>query len=207
MAKKGNSSNRWLQEHFDDAFVKRSKEEGYRSRAAYKLLEIDQKDKLFRPGMRIVDLGAAPGGWSQVAGEKLDGNGAVIAMDILPMGPMPDVAFLQGDFREEAVLNQLLEMVGGEPIDLVLSDMAPNFSGVKSVDIPKALYLVELAHDFARRTLRPGGNLLVKVFQGEGFTSLLQDLRNDFSSVVTRKPSASRDRSRELYLLAKGFKG
>ncbi len=201
------SSGRWLQEHFDDEFVKRAQAEGYRSRAAYKLIEIDQKDRLLRPGIRVADLGAAPGGWTQVAIRKVGDSGVVVAMDILEMEPVPGATFLQGDFREDTVLEQLLEQVGGEPLDLVLSDMAPNMSGVSVVDIPKAMYLVELAHDFARQTLRPGGDLLMKVFQGEGFEPLMKSLRGDFASVVSRKPKASRDRSREHYLLARKYKG
>ncbi len=201
------SSSRWLQEHFDDEYVKKSQMDGYRSRAAYKLVEIDEKDRLLRPGMRVADLGAAPGGWTQIAVEKVGSQGVVVAMDILEMDPVPGALFLQGDFREDAVLEQLLQHVGGEPLDLVLSDMAPNMSGMSAVDIPKAMFLVELAHDFARQTLKPGGSLLMKVFQGDGFEALLQVLKTDFSAVITRKPKASRGRSRELYLLAKGFKG
>jgi 23S rRNA (uridine2552-2'-O)-methyltransferase len=201
------SSSRWLQEHFEDEYVKRAQADGYRSRAAYKLLEIDQKDRLLRPGLRVADLGAAPGGWTQIAAQKVGKHGIVVAMDILEMEPVPGALFLQGDFREDSVLEQLLERVGGEPLDLVLSDMAPNMSGMSVVDIPKAMFLVELAHDFARQTLRPGGDLLMKVFQGDGFEPLLQALRGDFAQVITRKPKASRDRSRELYLLARKFKG
>ena len=201
------SSGRWLQEHFDDEYVKRSQIDGYRSRAAYKLIEIDEKDRLLKPGMRVADLGAAPGGWTQIAAKKVGGSGVVVAMDILEMEPVQGAEFLQGDFREDVVLEQLLELVGGQPLDLVLSDMAPNMSGMSAVDIPKAMFLVELAHDFARQTLKPGGDLLMKVFQGDGFEQLLQALRSDFRQVITRKPKASRDRSRELYLLARKFKG
>ena len=201
------SSSRWLQEHFDDEYVKRSQVDGYRSRAAYKLIEIDEKDRLLKPGLRIADLGAAPGGWTQIAAQKVGKSGVVVAMDILEMEPVQGAEFLQGDFREDAVLDQLLELVGGEPLDLVLSDMAPNMSGMSAVDIPKAMFLVELAHDFARQTLKPGGDLLMKVFQGDGFEPLLQTLRGDLKQVITRKPKASRDRSRELYLLARKFKG
>ncbi len=201
------SSGRWLKEHFDDEFVKRAQSDGYRSRAVYKLLEIDEKDHLLRPGLRVVDLGAAPGGWTQVAVQKVGERGVVIATDLLEMEPVPGAIFLRGDFREDALLEQLLSRVGGEEIDLVLSDMAPNMSGVPAVDIPKAMVLVEMAHDFARQTLRKGGGLLMKVFQGEGFDQLLQGLRADFQVVITRKPKASRGRSREVYLLAKGFKG
>ncbi len=201
------SSGRWLQEHFDDEYVKRSQIDGYRSRAAYKLIEIDEKDRLLKPGMRVADLGAAPGGWTQIAAKKVGGSGVVVAMDILEMEPVQGAEFLQGDFQEDVVLEQLLERVGGQPLDLVLSDMAPNMSGMSAVDIPKAMFLVELAYDFARQTLKPGGDLLMKVFQGDGFEQLLQALRGDFQQVITRKPKASRDRSRELYLLARKFKG
>ncbi len=201
------SSGRWLQEHFDDEYVKRAQLDGYRSRAAYKLIEIDEKDTLLRSGMRVADLGAAPGGWTQIAASRVGAHGVVVAMDILEMEPLPGAEFLQGDFREQAVLDRLLELVGGEPLDLVLSDMAPNLSGVSAVDIPKAMFLVELAHDFARQTLKPGGDLLMKVFQGDGFEPLLQVLREDFVKVVTRKPKASRGRSRELYLLARKYRG
>ena len=201
------SSSRWLQEHFNDEDVKRSLVDGYRSRAAYKLIEIDEKDHLLRPGLRVADLGAAPGGWSQIAVQKVGKSGVVVAMEILDMEPVHGAEFLKGDFREDSVLEQLLELVGGKPLDLVLSDMAPNMSGMSAVDIPKAMFLVELAHDFARQTLKPGGDLLMKVFQGDGFEQLLQTLRGDFAQVITRKPKASRDRSRELYLLARKFKG
>ena len=201
------SSSRWLQEHFDDEYVRRAKAEGYRSRAVYKLLEIDQKDRLLRPGMRVVDLGAAPGGWSQVVVQRIGSRGSVVGVELLPIEPIAGVNLLQGDFREEVVLEQLLEKVGDEQVDLVLSDMAPNLSGMSTVDIPKAMFLVELAHDFSQRTLRSGGDLLMKVFQGDGFEPLLQALRADFETVLTRKPKASRGRSRELYLLARKFKG
>ncbi len=201
------SSGRWLKEHFDDEFVKRAQSDGYRSRAVYKLLEIDEKDHLLRPGLRVVDLGAAPGGWTQVAVRKVGEKGVVIATDLLEIEPIPGAIFLQGDFREDVLLEQLLSRVGGEEVDLVLSDMAPNMSGVPAVDIPKAMVLVEMAHDFARQTLRKGGDLLMKVFQGEGFDQLLQALRADFQVVITRKPKASRGRSREVYLLARKFKG
>ncbi|HIJ22485.1 MAG: 23S rRNA (uridine(2552)-2'-O)-methyltransferase RlmE [Gammaproteobacteria bacterium] len=204
---KSKSSGRWLQEHFNDEYVKRSQVDGYRSRAAYKLIEINEKDHLLRPGLRIVDLGAAPGGWTQVAAQKVGKSGVVVAMDILDMDPVVGATFLRGDFREESVLEQLLTLLGGEPLDLVLSDMAPNMSGMSAVDIPKAMFLVELAHDFARQTLKPGGDLLMKVFQGDGFDQLLQGLRHDFSTVLTRKPKASRGRSREVYLLARKYRG
>lgn len=200
------SSNRWLREHFDDEFVKRAQAEGWRSRAVYKLQEINERDRLLKPGTTLVDLGAAPGGWSQYAARALGERGRVLALDILPMDALAGVDVIQGDFREEAVFAQLLATLAGTPVDLVISDMAPNTSGLKAVDQPKQMYLVELALDFARQTLRPGGDFLVKVFQGEGFDALLKDLRANFSSVATRKPKASRARSAELYLLARNFR-
>lgn len=201
------SSAGWLREHFDDVYVQKSWVDGYRSRASYKLLEIDEKDALLKPGMRIVDLGAAPGGWSQVVTQKLDGNGTVVASDILPMEPLPDVSFIQGDFTEDAVLDAILAEIAGREFDIVLSDMAPNMSGQASIDQPSAMGLVELALDLARQILKPGGDFLVKVFQGEGFDAYLKDMRSSFDKVVTRKPSASRARSREVYLLGRGFRG
>ena len=200
------SSNRWLQEHFDDEFVKRSQKEGYRSRAVYKLEEIDQKDHLLKPGITLIDLGAAPGGWSQYAARKLKGEGRIIALDILPMEALPEVEFLQGDFLDNAVFEQLLALLGEDRPDLVISDMAPNMSGMNAVDIPRAMYMAELALDLALRVLKPGGGLLVKVFQGEGFDEYLQQLRQHFNRVVMRKPRASRSRSREIYALASGFR-
>jgi 23S rRNA (uridine2552-2'-O)-methyltransferase len=196
-----------MKEHFDDPYVKQSWQDGYRSRASYKLLEIDEKDKLLRPGMTVIDLGAAPGGWSQIAAEKVGPQGMVIASDILDMDGLADVSFVQGDFTEEAVLNAILERLENRPVDLVMSDMAPNMSGMAAIDQPQAMYLVELALELARETLSPGGQLLVKVFQGEGFDSYLKELRESFKRVVTRKPGASRARSREVYLLAEGFRG
>ncbi|GMG86385.1 23S rRNA (uridine(2552)-2'-O)-methyltransferase RlmE [Biformimicrobium ophioploci] len=201
------SSHRWLREHFNDQYVKQSQKEGYRSRASYKLVELNDKDKLIRPGMTVVDLGAAPGGWSQVAAELVGHKGRVIASDILEMDPLAGVEFVQGDFTEEAVLTRLLELLGDDLADLVISDMAPNMSGIRDVDQPASMYLVELAVDMARQVLRPGGNFVAKVFQGEGFDELFRDLRTTFNSVVTRKPGASRPRSREVYVVAKGFKG
>ncbi|SBR51894.1 23S rRNA (uridine(2552)-2'-O)-methyltransferase RlmE [Halomonas sp. HL-93] len=201
------TSASWMKEHFDDPYVKQSWQDGYRSRASYKLLEIDDKDKLLRPGMTVIDLGAAPGGWSQIAAEKVGEHGMLIASDILEMDSLADVAFIQGDFTEETVLNAILKHLDNRPVDLVMSDMAPNMSGMAAIDQPQAMYLVELALELARETLSPGGQLLVKVFQGEGFDSYLKELRNDFKRVVTRKPSASRARSREVYLLAEGFRG
>ena len=201
------SSAGWLKEHFDDQYVQQSQQHGYRSRASYKLLEIAEKDKLFRPGMAVVDLGAAPGGWTQVAAEKIGGKGRIVASDILPMDPIADVAFVQGDFTEDAVLEEILAAIGADKVDLVISDMAPNMSGVKTADQPRAMYLVELALDLARQVLKPGGSFLVKIFHGEGFDEYLKDMRISFGSVVTRKPGASRARSRETYLLGRQFKG
>ena len=200
------SSRRWLKEHFDDEFVKRAQKEGWRSRAAFKLEEMDGKDQLFKPGMAVVDLGAAPGGWTQYAARKIGERGTIIALDILPMDPMADVTIIQGDFREDAVFDQLMAALDGRPIDLVMSDMAPNISGMKAVDQPRAMYLAELALDFARQALRPGGSFLTKVFQGEGFDDYFRELRVSFSEVKTRKPKASRDRSREVYALARNFR-
>lgn len=200
------SSHRWLKEHFDDEYVKRAQREGWRSRAVFKLEEIQQKDRLIAPGMAVVDLGAAPGGWSQYATGLLGRKGTVVATDILPMEPLPGVAFLQGDFHDQAVLDALLNLLKGQEIDLVMSDIAPNITGMDAVDQPRAIYLAELAVDFADRVLRPGGNLLVKLFQGEGFDALLKDLRSRYDKVLIRKPKASRPRSREVYALARGRK-
>ncbi|WP_372987800.1 23S rRNA (uridine(2552)-2'-O)-methyltransferase RlmE [Marinobacter sp.] len=201
------SSDRWLKEHFDDVWVRKSQEDGYRSRASYKLVELDKKDKLFRPGQLVVDLGAAPGGWSQVAVERVGDKGVVIASDILPMDPIAGVDFVQGDFTEDEVFERLMELLGDRQADVVISDMAPNMSGMAAVDIPRAMGLVELALDMARQVLRPGGVFVAKVFQGEGFDALLADMRGSFKTVVSRKPDSSRARSREIYLVGKGFKG
>lgn len=201
------SSAGWLKEHFDDQYVQRSWQDGYRSRASYKLLALDAKDRLFTPGMTVIDLGAAPGGWSQVAAEKVGANGVVIASDILEMGALAGVDFIQGDFTEETVLEAILSALDERPVDLVMSDMAPNMSGMAAIDQPLAMYLVELALDLAQQTLTPGGRFLAKVFQGEGFDDYLRALRERFARVVTRKPEASRARSREVYLLAEGFRG
>ncbi len=197
------SSKRWLKEHFDDFYVQKAQKEGWRSRAVYKLQEIDEKDKLLKPGMTVVDLGAAPGGWSQWAASRVGEKGQVYALDILPVEPFAGVTFIQGDFREEAVYQQLLDALGEKTVDLVISDMAPNMSGNTAVDIPRAMYLSELAMDFADQTLKPGGDLLVKVFQGAGFDELIRALRQRYAKVITRKPKASRPRSREVYLLAR----
>lgn len=200
------SSGRWLKEHFDDHYVKQSQKEGWRSRASYKLLEIQEKDHIFRPGSKVVDLGAAPGGWSQVAVQLVGEQGRVVASDILPMDAIAGVDFVQGDFTEETVLDQILATIGADQVDLVISDMAPNMSGALSVDQPNAMYLVELALDLSRQVLRRGGVFLTKVFQGEGFDEYLRDMKTSFDKVQTRKPQASRARSREVYLLASGFR-
>ncbi len=205
MPKRSKSSARWLAEHANDEFVKRAQREGWRSRAVYKLEEIQQRERLLRPGVRCVDLGAAPGGWSQYAARFLGGSGRIVATDILPMDAIPGVEFVQGDFREEAVLNQVLGLLGGGKIDLVLSDMAPNMAGIDSVDQPRSMYLAELAVEFAVSTLAPGGDLLVKLFQGEGFDRIIKDVRGRFGRVLTKKPKASRARSPEIYLLARQF--
>ena len=195
-----------MQEHLNDEFVKRAQKEGYRARAAYKLIEIDDKDKLIKPGMTIVDLGSSPGSWSQVAVQRLKGQGKVIALDILDMTGIAGVTFIQGDFREEVVLKQLQEAINNKSVDLVIADMAPNISGVKDVDQAGAAYLTELALEFSSEWLKPGGNFLVKVFIGSGFDEIVKTMRLRFDKVVTRKPKASRDRSSEVYLLGLGRK-
>lgn len=202
--KKHKSSKQWMREHVNDPFVRLAQKEGYRSRAAYKLLEIDAKDRLFKPGMVVVDLGATPGGWSQVASARVGRGGKVIALDLLPLEPLAGVDFFQGDFREDAVLKQLEDLLRGKQIGLVISDMAPNISGVASADQTRAMHLAELAMEFALEHLKPDGSFLVKVFQGAGFEDFLKLMRSRFSKVVTRKPKASRDRSSELYLLGSG---
>ncbi len=206
MAKRSKSSRQWLDRHFNDAYVKKAQQVGFRSRAAFKLLEIQEKDRIIRPGMRVVDLGAAPGGWCQVARDLVGEKGQVIALDILPMDPIAGVEIIQGDFREEEPLARLRNLLGGEPVDLVISDMAPNVTGVASVDQPRAMYLCELALDFARECLKPGGGFVIKVFQGAGFDEYLRELRSSFSRVVSRKPDSSRSKSREIYLVAGNFK-
>ena len=206
MAKKGSSSKGWLKEHFDDAYVLRAQKEGYRSRACYKLLELQEKDKLIRPGMTVVDLGSAPGGWSQVAAELVGHKGRVIASDILPMDGLAGVDFIQGDFTEESVFDEIMAVINDSSVDLVISDMAPNMSGMSDIDQPRSMYLVELAIDMARQVLAPEGVFVAKVFQGEGFEALMADLKQSFKTVITRKPAASRARSREVYLLGRGFK-
>ncbi len=201
------SSKQWLKEHFDDEYVRRSQDDGYRSRASYKLLEIQEKDHLIKPGMTVVDLGAAPGGWSQVAAQLVGEKGRVLACDILPMDSLPGVEFIEGDFTEQEVLDALLASLGEGGADLVISDMAPNLSGMKDMDQPRAMYLAELALDLARSTLHDGAYFLVKVFQGAGFEDYHRQLKESFQAVKTRKPGASRQRSREVYLLGAGFKG
>jgi len=196
----------WMQEHVTDAYVKRARVEGMRSRAAYKLDEITARDRLLKPGMVVVDLGAAPGGWSQVAAGRVGPRGRVIALDLLEMPSLPGVTFLRGDFRDDATLAELERMLGGQRADLVLSDMAPNLSGIASSDQARVLELAELALDFALKHMKPKGNFLVKTFQGAGFEDYLKILRSRFSAVVVRKPEASRDRSREVFLLGKGLK-
>jgi 23S rRNA (uridine2552-2'-O)-methyltransferase len=200
------SSNDWMKEHFDDHYVKLAQKAGYRSRSTFKLEEIDKKDKLMRPGMTIVDLGSAPGGWSDYALRKVGDKGTVVALDILPMTPLTGVHFVEGDFREDSVLDELNDVLNGQQIDLVLSDMAPNITGVSSIDQPSSMYLVELALDFALTNLSKQGIFVVKVFQGEGFEQYMKAMREGFQKVITRKPDASRPRSREVYLLGKGLK-
>lgn len=203
--KKSKSSHQWLDRHFRDEYVKRAQAEGYRSRAAYKLLELQQRDRLIRPGQVVVDLGAAPGGWSQVARQLVGERGWVFALDILPMDPLPGVEFIQEDFRENASVEQMRSLLQGRAVDLVISDMAPNVSGMSAVDQPRAMYLCELALEYAREVLAPGGGFVVKVFQGEGFDQYLKVVRGEFTRVATRKPAASRQQSREVYLVATGY--
>lgn len=204
---KSKSSSRWLQEHEKDQYVLRARKEGYRSRASYKLIELDQKSELFSPGQIVVDLGAAPGGWSQVAAERVGDRGTVIASDILPMDAIADVQFVQGDFTEASVFESIVDCLDGKLADLVISDMAPNMSGMKAIDQPRAMYLVELAVDFACQVLKPGGVFVSKVFQGEGFDQLLKDVRTRFDKIAAKKPDASRSRSREVYWVASGYRG
>ena len=206
MAKRSRSSARWLAEHDADPYVKRAHAEGWRSRAAFKLEEIQRSDRLLRPGMTVVDLGAAPGGWSQYAARVLAGKGRVIALDLLPMPALPGVEFLQGDFGEEGTLERLRALLAGSQVDLVMSDMAPNMSGMADVDHDRSMHLVDLAVEFAAATLRPGGDLLVKVFQGREFQPLIARLRRSYESVKPRKPKASRARSAEVYVLARGYR-
>lgn len=204
--RRSKSSDKWLKEHFKDEFVKAAQAAGYRSRAVYKLKEIQARDDLIKSGMTVVDLGAAPGGWSQVAAEWIGESGQIFALDILEMPSLAGVKFIQGDFTDEAVFQQLLNALGGKSVDVVLSDMAPNMSGNKIVDQPRSVYLMELAMDFASRVLKPNGTLLMKAFQGEGYEAVLKQLKQAYTKVISRKPKASRARSREMYLLAIGFR-
>jgi 23S rRNA (uridine2552-2'-O)-methyltransferase len=206
MAKRTKSSREWLAEHESDPYVKQARQMGYRSRAVFKLEEIQRADRLIRPGMTIVDLGAAPGGWSQLAAKLLQGRGRIVAMDILPMDAIVGVEFMQGDFSDDSVLLQLEQMLGEDRPQLVMSDMAPNTTGIADVDHDRSMHLVELSLDFARQRLRPGGDFLVKVFQGRHFQPFVKALRGSFGSVKVRKPDASRQRSPELYLLGRDFK-
>ncbi len=218
------SSGDWLKEHFDDEYVKRSQKEGYRSRAIYKLQEIQQKDNLIRPNMQVVDLGAAPGGWSQYAVELVGSKGRVVASDILPIDPLPFVEFVKGDFTEESVLNEILDVLNTDPTsktgndsstqsekkyraDVVISDMAPNMTGVEATDQPRSIYLCELSLDMACQILKPGGSFVAKVFQGDGSEAFFKEVRSHFNKVKIRKPKSSRPRSREVYVVAQGFKG
>ena len=202
--KRSKTSKQWMNEHVNDPFVQLAKKEGYRSRAAYKLLEIDAKDRLLKPGMVVVDLGATPGGWSQVAAAKVGRGGKVIALDLLPLDPLAGVDFIQGDFGDAEVLRRLEYLLQGKPVGLVMSDMAPNISGIASADQARAMHLAELAMEFALEHLKQEGNFLVKVFQGAGFEDFLKLMRSRFTRVATRKPKASRDRSSEVYLLGSG---
>ncbi len=203
--KRTKTSKAWMMEHVTDPYVQRAKHEGYRSRASYKLLEIIERDHLLKPGMRVVDLGATPGGWSQVVAQKLAGQGKVIALDLLEMAPLAGVTFIQGDFREDTVLAGLVKALDGRPVDLVISDMAPNISGVGLVDQARAMHLAELALEFALQHLKPGGSFLVKVFQGDGFDEYIRAMRGHFGQVATRKPKASRGRTNETFLLGIGL--
>jgi 23S rRNA (uridine2552-2'-O)-methyltransferase len=201
------SSSTWLQRHVSDPFVKKAQLEGYRSRSAYKLVELNEKDRLIRPGMRIMDLGSAPGGWSQVAGKLVGAKGRVLATDILHMEPIKNVDFIQGDFTDEAVVARLLEWLGGGKFDLIVSDIAPNITGIDSADQASSMYFLELALDTVRQTLKPGATFVAKMFQGSGSDQYVKDLRKSFDKVLIRKPDASRKESREVYIVAKGFKG
>jgi len=200
------SSASWMSRHLSDPFVKQAQKDGYRSRSAYKLVELNEKDKLIRPGMRLLDLGSAPGGWSQVAGKLVGDKGRVLATDILPMDALRNVDFIQGDFTDEAVVQQLLDWLGGGKFDLIVSDIAPNVTGISSADQASSIYFLELALDTVRKTLKPGATFAAKMFQGSGSDQYVKELRTHFDKVVIRKPAASRKESREVYLVAKGFK-
>jgi 23S rRNA (uridine2552-2'-O)-methyltransferase len=201
------SSGRWLKEHVNDPFVKQAQKDGYRSRASYKLIALNERDKLIKPGMLVIDLGSAPGGWSQVASKMVGDSGKLIASDILPMDALPDVDFIQGDFTEESVFDEIMSVIADRPVDVVISDMAPNISGVSSADQAGSIYLIELALDMAQRVLKPNGSFVAKAFQGEGYDEFVQLVREQFQNVFIRKPEASRARSREVYVVGKGFKG
>lgn len=201
------SSARWLKEHVNDPFVKQAQKDGYRSRASYKLKELNEKDKLIKPGMLVIDLGSAPGGWSQIASELVGEQGKLIASDILHMDPLPDVDFIQGDFTEEAVFNEIMQTIANRPVDVVISDMAPNLSGISAADQASSIYLIELALDMAQQVLKPKGSFIAKAFQGEGYDAFVAQVREQFDTVVIRKPDSSRARSREVYVVGKGFKG
>jgi 23S rRNA (uridine2552-2'-O)-methyltransferase len=201
------TSKAWLKEHFDDKFVQQSQKDGYRSRAAYKLIELNDKDRLIQEGMMVVDLGSAPGGWSQIAANMVGHTGRVVASDILPMDSYAGVEFIEGDFTEEAVYDEIVKVMKNQLADVVISDMAPNMSGMSAIDQPQSMYLVELALDMARQVLKPGGDFVAKVFHGEGFDDYIKDVRSSFSKVVMRKPDSSRARSKETYVVGKGFKG
>lgn len=203
---RSNSSQRWLAEHFRDEFVLRAQREGYRSRAVYKLMELNERDHFLKSGQQVVDLGAAPGGWTQYASQIVGERGHIFALDLLPMDHFAHTTVIQGDFNDEAVLGNLMALLGDRKIDLVLSDMSPNMSGVESVDIPRGIYLAELALDFCQSMLKPEGAFVTKVFQGEGFDAFMKQTRANFSRVVVRKPKASRPRSREVYLVAQGWR-
>lgn len=201
------SSNEWLRRHVNDPYVKKAQLEGYRSRSAYKLIELNEKDRLIKPNMFLLDLGSAPGGWSQVASKLIGRNGRVLATDILPMEPIKNVDFVQGDFTDETVVAQLLAKLGNGKFDLIISDIAPNITGIDSADQASSMYFLELALDTVRRTLKPGANFVAKMFQGSGSDAYLKELRTSFEKVLTRKPGASRAESREVFIVAKGFKG
>ncbi|MDO8892409.1 MAG: 23S rRNA (uridine(2552)-2'-O)-methyltransferase RlmE [Sulfurimicrobium sp.] len=205
--KRSRTSKAWMREHLTDPYVQMANKEGYRSRAVYKLMEIDERDHLLKPGMTVVDLGAAPGSWTQVVAKKISSAGLLIALDILPMEPVHGAKFIQGDFREDAVLSQLEAALQGRPVDLVISDMAPNISGIGLSDQARSMHLAELAMEFSCQHLKPGGNFLVKVFQGDGFDDFVREMRARFSQVQVRKPKASRGRSTEVYMLGKGLHG
>ena len=201
------SSASWLSRHLSDPFVKQAQKDGYRSRAAYKLIELNEKDRLIRPGMRVLDLGAAPGSWSQVAGRIIGSKGRILATDILEMDALPNVDFIQGDFTDAAIVQQVLDWLGGEKFDLIISDIAPNLTGIDSADQASSIYFLELALDTVCKALKPGGNFVAKMFQGSGSDEYVKELRRHFEKVLIRKPEASRKESREVYLVAKGFKG